>query len=974
MKGVIRVQYRYIKKRILSFVLIFVLIFGMIPSTNVLLAQNNSDADSDFIFDSTLSADDYSSYISKITDYKYAEKDIVIDALSYTLSSDKGLKVESFLNEDNVLILDNGADVTYHFSVDTESCYNIKLKYKVTDDDGTNAEIGLKIDGVYPFDVAKKIEVPRIWTDAGEFRTDDFGNQFSPEQVDYQGFVTKELFDTTGEISESFIFGFVKGEHDLTITVESGSIAISQIIISVPDKPMNYADLLGEYEKKGYKKYDGNQVVIEAENASLKNSNSIIPLSDNSSKIPTPINSYKTLINYIGSTNWKNTTEEITWEIDVPKDGLYKLGLMYKQDKVINGVSYRHLKIDGCTPFEEASHIAFPYCIDWEFYEFADDNGNEYYFYLTEGKHNLSMSVTMGETAETYKRIKAVTTVLGNLYIDIVMITGETPSANRDYELFKQIPDFLKILNDNYNELQELAEYIRGYTGKRTTSLVAAINNMSRVLNSMYENKYLAHTYVSDFYSNYVTLSSWLYEMTVMPLSVDQIVLAGPNKEFEFNKVGFFEKLGFTLVKFLYSFTKGYMSVSDEKDSSDSIKIWVNWGRDQAQILNSLIQESFTAKTGIHVNLEVTNADLIKGMLSNNAPDLSLHLPRATPVNLAMRGALYDLSKFEDYENVLKRFGQSAEIPYQYNGGTYALPDQQSFYIMFYRTDIFSRLNLKVPKTWNEFLENTAILQRNNMEAYIPYAKITAANTTDVGLGGLNLYATILMQNGGSVYNDDQSESLFTSSTSLHAFKYWTDMYTQYKIPTEMDFYNRFKVGTCPMGVTTYTTYTTLLQTAPEIRDRWSIALVPGTVRDDGAIDYTISGAGTGCAILNSSKNKESAWEFLKWWTSDDTQHRYNANVESVLGAVSRVTTANLEAFSKMGWDNEDLEILLEERNHIQEIPEIPGSYYLSRSVDQAYWAVVNNTNTVKDAVTKWGKEANGEIKRKISEYQGEMQ
>jgi ABC-type glycerol-3-phosphate transport system substrate-binding protein len=293
---------------------------------------------------------------------------------------------------------------------------------------------------------------------------------------------------------------------------------------------------------------------------------------------------------------------------------------------------------------------------------------------------------------------------------------------------------------------------------------------------------------------------------------------------------------------------------------------------------------------------------------------------------------------------------------------------------MFYRTDIFSRLNLKVPKTWNEFLENTAILQRNNMEAYIPYAKITAANTTDVGLGGLNLYATILMQNGGSVYNDDQSESLFTSSTSLHAFKYWTDMYTQYKIPTEMDFYNRFKVGTCPMGVTTYTTYTTLLQTAPEIRDRWSIALVPGTVRDDGAIDYTISGAGTGCAILNSSKNKESAWEFLKWWTSDDTQHRYNANVESVLGAVSRVTTANLEAFSKMGWDNEDLEILLEERNHIQEIPEIPGSYYLSRSVDQAYWAVINNTDTVKDAVTKWGKEANGEIKRKISEYQGEMQ
>ena len=75
-----------------------------------------------------------------------------------------------------------------------------------------------------------------------------------------------------------------------------------------------------------------------------------------------------------------------------------------------------------------------------------------------------------------------------------------------------------------------------------------------------------------------------------------------------------------------------------------------------------------------------------------------------------------------------------------------------------------------------------------------------------------------------------------------------------------------------------------------------------------------------------------------------------------------------------MGWDSEDLKILLEERNNIKEIPEIPGSYYLSRSVDQAFWAVINGTDTVKDAVTKWGKEANEEIKRKISEYQGEEQ
>lgn len=957
----------------------FALVLGIISSLGVSAVQKNSE--NSYNSEGNISDsgsvelnDNYSKYISSIGNYQYADSNIVLDPLSYSTSGNKVLDIKSLYGEENVLILNPNSSVTYDFSVKDNCSYNLILKYKIYDESGMDAKIGIEIDGTYPFAAAEEIEIPRMWADAGEFRKDDFGNQFSPEQTDYQGFVSKRLFDTTGEITEPYLFGFSKGNHRLTLSVKSGSIAILQIIISVPDKPAKYSDLMGEYEKNGYKKYNGEQIVIEGENASIKNSNSIIPLSDNSSKIPAPSSSVKTLINYIGSTNWQNATDEITWEIDVPDDGLYKLGLMYKQDKVINGVSYRHIKIDGCTPFEEAAHIAFPYCIDWKFYEFSDENGDSYYFYLTKGKHELSMSVTMGETAESYRRIKAVTTELGNLYIDIVMITGESPSANRDYELFKQIPDFMDILKNNYTELQNLADYIRDYTGKRSTSLVAAINNMSRVLNSMYENKYTAHTYVSDFYSNYVTLSSWLYEMTVMPLSIDQIVFAAPESDFKYKNVNFFEKMAFTFVKFLNSFSSGYLKVSDDKKNSESLKIWVNWGRDQAQVLNSLIQESFTAKTGISVDLEITNADLIKGMLSNNAPDLSLHLSRATPVNLAMRGALYDLSKFDDYEDVLKRFGESAEIPYQYDGGTYALPDQQSFYIMFYRTDIFERLNLDAPKTWNEFLENTAVLQRNNMEAYIPYAKITAANTTDVGLGGLNLYATVLMQSGGSVYNKEKNESLFTSSTSLQAFKYWTDMYTQYKIPTEMDFYNRFKVGTCPMGVTTYTTYTTLLQTAPEISDRWAIATVPGTVQSDGTVNSTVSGAGTGCSILNSSKNKEAAWEFLKWWTEADTQQRYNANVESILGAVSRVTTANVEAFSKMGWDSEDLKILLEERNNIKEIPEIPGSYYLSRSVDQAFWAVINGTDTVKDAVTKWGKEANEEIKRKISEYQGEEQ
>ena len=171
------------------------------------------------------------------------------------------------------------------------------------------------------------------------------------------------------------------------------------------------------------------------------------------------------------------------------------------------------------------------------------------------------------------------------------------------------------------------------------------------------------------------------------------------------------------------------------------------------------------------------------------------------------------------------------------------------------------------------------------------------------------------------------------------------------------------------MGIEVYTTYTTLKEAAPEIDGRWGIALVPGIKKEDGTVDHTVSGAGTGCVILNGSKEKKSAWEFLKWWTSADTQLMYNNNVESIIGTVSRVTTANVEAFSRMSWKRQDLKILLEQRDSIKEIPEIPGSYYVSRSVDQSFWNVVNKHKVSKDTLQKWGRIADNEIKRKMAEY-----
>ena len=185
----------------------------------------------------------------------------------------------------------------------------------------------------------------------------------------------------------------------------------------------------------------------------------------------------------------------------------------------------------------------------------------------------------------------------------------------------------------------------------------------------------------------------------------------------------------------------------------------------------------------------------------------------------------------------------------------------------------------------------------------------------------------------------------------------------------EANFYNRFRLGTMPLGIASYNLYTQIVTAAPEISGKWGISPVPGTVKSDGSIDRSVSGGGTGAGILKVSKNKEAAWEFLKWWTSSETQYTYSENLECVLGPTGRQMTSNVEAFKNLSWSRGDKQILLEQWENVVEVPEVPGSYYLARSVDQAYWEVMNGRTTPKEALVKWAQVANSEIERKIKEY-----
>lgn len=344
-------------------------------------------------------------------------------------------------------------------------------------------------------------------------------------------------------------------------------------------------------------------------------------------------------------------------------------------------------------------------------------------------------------------------------------------------------------------------------------------------------------------------------------------------------------------------------------------------------------------------------------VLSGSKIDVYLNATASDPVNYAIRSAAADLTGFADYSDVAKSFHPEALVPFTYKGAVYALPTSFDFPIMFYRTDVFEMLGITVPKTWDDFFETAAVLQKNNLTA---------------GITWTDAYNTLLYQSGGNYYNSSLTESMLQSGASQSAFEKTVKLYTDYGLPVDFSFPNRFRNGNMPLGIVSYTMYNQLYLFAPEIDGLWSMAPVPGTVKEGGSIDNTVIGTGGGAVIFKTSKCKEAAWKFVKWWLSDETQVEFDAELEKIMGVSARQTSAVLSVVEQFPWTGEEYAVLSKQWNSIRTVNQLPGSYYTQRMLDFAFNSVYSLGEDAARVLSDNAEELNAEIARKSKEFEGD--
>ena len=343
---------------------------------------------------------------------------------------------------------------------------------------------------------------------------------------------------------------------------------------------------------------------------------------------------------------------------------------------------------------------------------------------------------------------------------------------------------------------------------------------------------------------------------------------------------------------------------------------------------------------------------LLPAVAAGRGPDIAITLDRSLPMNYAYRGAVQELNDFPGFQEVISRFHPQALTEFQYQGKYYALPDKYTFYMMFYRQDILGEMGIEVPKTWDDVYELLPKLQNKHMGIGLP----------NIEENNIDMFTTLLYQQGGTVYDEELTKSVLDSDPALKAFKQFTDFYTKYKVSKKLNHLTYFRTGETPIVFMPYTFYANLQAAAPEIKGQWSFAQVPGTVKEDGSVDATVSGTSTGCVIFSNSAHKQAAWEFLKWWTDTEAQVDFGTEIESIQGPSGRYPTANLEALRMLPWSNAELQAILSQCQHTQAMPEAPGGYMTSRYIVSSAMIVINNGLVPRETIMDYKKMINDEV------------
>lgn len=865
-------------------------------------------------------------------------------------------------NAGETKVINYKESITYNVTAETDGWYYLSLEYMPMGSALSDFAVDVKVNGEQAYYEMKTIALPLQWQDETKiFPMDGYGDESAPKQVRVDEWAKVYLYNNTYSSDTPLVFPLKKGENQITLTnISSDGLGLGALTISAPDLNVpTYEEYIAQYGS--VEPAEGNYPINAIAYTKKNSTQAILEYENNPALTP-----HETKYKVLNALNWTEAGTEIEYQLDVEKDGWYQLAFHYKNEKK-EFDAFETIKIDGVVPFEECiSYIFAPTGTTWTNEILSAEDGAPYYFYLTEGKHTISMKAESEPVIQGWRYARLLSEHVSQFALEITKVTGAEIDKSRTWKMTKyipEIPDYLKayeilIQDIRYNLQQYSTDGING-------ALLSDFDKAMQFIEQMAEYPDEIALYTNDLTgrdnSVLVSLSNFTSEICKQDFTLDMIYVTGTG-DIPKATAGIFAMAGNWCKTLLNSFTTNKYSI--ETEDEDVLTIWVNRAVTHVDLLQKLADTEFTPKTGIRVKVSIM-PDANKLTLSaaaDQTPDIALGLTSYMPFDLACRGALYDLTQFEDFWQVANRFVPGAFVPYVYNEGVYAIPETLDFHALVYRKDVFETLGLKVPDTWDDVTGILPELQRYGMNFY---------HNISAGVGYKWFYQTtpLIFQNGGRLYTEDGLKTAINEPNAVKGLQELGNLFIAYSLDTQVNsFFNSFRYSILPVGIIDSNEYILLKNGAPELDGQWALAAYPGTVQEDGSVCRYYVANGTGGVIFKDTDQTEDAWEFLKWWTDHDTQVNYTYTLRSTYGKQFFWMPSNLEALSDAPIDQADKDIILEQVQWLRDVTRTPGQYLVERSISDIWNTMVLDGTSAQVAVDEKTIDINREIKKKMTE------
>lgn len=897
----------------------------------------------------------------------YKEAVYTGDAIVYRISEAVAKADRAFLTNDNyeyvndVLAVKAGDTVTLTIDVPVSGRYVMSFDYLSYDESILPVEMGMKIDGGYPFYEARSMKFETTWVSDG-VDVDRYGNEIVSLPDKLIRWEHKEVMDASYRYSDPLPVELTAGVHKLELNIQEGTLLLGNISLEAPGDVAEYA---------GSTKAEGNALItIEAEDFYQRNDSSIHAIGEYGSSL-SPLSATTTVLNIIDEDSFNEAGQTVSYQFHVDNAGYYYIGMNYRQSEKNDFPVFVDWKIDGEIPNSAFKSYQVEAANKFRTVTLTDDNDDKLSVYLEPGDHTISLTISADNLRYALEAVDEIMSGISDLSLEVTKVTGTNKDKYRDLKLTRYIPDVQDRLLGWVDELYSLAEQAQPYVNAKSPDKVAAFsylliaaNQLKSLAEKPNELVYRVDELSTSVNSINTQIANFVDLINDNDLSIDRIYIYQDGARLPKGQ-NVFQSIGTSLKRFGYSFMGQSYSASNTDESH--IQVWVNRPRTYVEIMQKMIDEKFTPETGIEVDLSImTDAQkLILSNASGDTPDIATGINYSIPFDLAIRGSLVDLSKFDNYKEVFGRYSEGLLVPSVVGEGLYSLPETMNFYVMFYRTDILSKLGLSVPNTMDELIAMLPDLQMRGLNVYYPTAAMLVMR---------NFHGTtpIIYQMDGALYGDTALDILVDSEATVEGFTELTELFTLYDLPVDVpNFYQHFRNGDLPIGIADFNSYNLILNAAPEIANSWSIALVPGIEDEEtGEVKRYMSGGAESTVMFSSDDEREQkAWQFMEWWSRADIQAEFGQRLQILYGDEYIWPTANLEAFERLPYPTSDKDIILTQAQYILETPRLLGSYMMERELSNAFNDVVVNGDTVRSRIDEVAKTVLIETERKLEEF-----